>query len=225
MTASITRPARAALLSLCTLLPFADAPAQGVLGGRVYFGATEQPLACIGVALVSASDSLISRTRTRADGTFDLLGPASPGLYRLSFVGMGLEVIDTDTLRLDATTEFDLPFRLALTRSRGTLTSARRDQLGIELEPSPLRGGASLRYPPELLADSIEGRVIVGYAIDTVGRVDPRTTVVLESSHPAFTASVRTTLGALRYQPAQYSGAPQCIFSTQEFVFSLQGRR
>ncbi|MBK7908695.1 MAG: energy transducer TonB [Gemmatimonadetes bacterium] len=153
------------------------------------------------------------------------MGPPRPASNDSRSSGWGSGSSTPTRCALDATTEFDLPFRLALPRSRGTLTSARRDQLGIELEPRTIRGGASLRYPPELLADSIEGRVTVGYAIDTVGRVDPRTTVVLESSHPAFTASVRTTLGALRYQPAQYSGAPQCIFSTQEFVFALQRRR
>ncbi|MBK7908696.1 MAG: hypothetical protein IPJ78_19405 [Gemmatimonadetes bacterium] len=86
----MTRSRSLLALSLCTLLPFADAPAHGVLGGRVYFGATEQPLACIGVALAGASDSLffffffffffLSRAPARADGTFEPDGAAAPGL-------------------------------------------------------------------------------------------------------------------------------------------------
>ncbi len=215
---------RATLIGLGFLMVCPNAHAQGVLGGRALLATTEQPLACLGVALVSESGTLIARTRTRTDGTFDLQAPTTAGLYRLYFVGMGLELIDTDTLRLDAATDFELPFRLALTRSRGTLTAAGLNQLGIDLEPRALRTVGTLRYPEQLVADSLEGRVVVGYAVDTLGRVDPRTTVVLQSSHPAFTASVRNALNALRYQPAQYSGAAQCIFATQEFVFTLRRR-
>lgn len=211
------------LLVLSLAVPAADA--QGVLGGRVMQAGTDEPLACLGVALVSESERLIGQTRTRRDGTFDLAAPEQPGLYRIYFVGLGLELVDTDTLRLGPTTDFEIPFRIALTRSRGTMTAASLTHAGIDLEPRPTAGRPALRYPAELRENMTEGRVIMGFAIDTAGRVDPRTALVLESAHPLFTASVRSALASLRFSPAQYSGAPQCIFVTQEFQFALQGRR
>lgn len=59
------------------------------------------------------------------------------------------------------------------------------------------------RYPDGLRAWRSEGVARLRFIVDTLGRVEQKSVEVLESSHPAFTASVRATLPRMRFRPAR----------------------
>lgn len=61
---------------------------------------------------------------------------------------------------------------------------------------------AAPAYPEELRAQSVPGRVLVEFVVDTSGLADVSSFVVHESSHPAFLRSVRTALPGMRFAPA-----------------------
>src|SRR5262249_39756672 len=63
-------------------------------------------------------------------------------------------------------------------------------------------------YPEELRDDRPDGLVVVRFVIDTLGHVEVPSLHVIASTHPLFAASVRATLGQLRYVPASQSGRP-----------------
>jgi protein TonB len=62
------------------------------------------------------------------------------------------------------------------------------------------------RYPDQLRAAGVSGRVVVRLVVDTLGRVEPGSVVIRESSHDLFTHSVRSVLPSLRFTPAEVGG-------------------
>lgn len=76
--------------------------------------------------------------------------------------------------------------------------------VAVALDPrSPLP-----RYPDGLRAWRSEGIARLRFIVDTLGRVEPRSVEVIESSHPAFAASVRSTLPRMRFRPARIGARP-----------------
>jgi TonB family protein len=64
------------------------------------------------------------------------------------------------------------------------------------------------RYPEALRSWRTEGVARLTFVVDTLGRVEMGTVKVLESSHPAFAASVRATLPRMRFRPARIGERP-----------------
>jgi outer membrane biosynthesis protein TonB len=67
-------------------------------------------------------------------------------------------------------------------------------------EPPVLLAGHAPSYPDALRAAGIAGRVVVQAVIDTLGRAEPRLTVV-ESSHAGFEAARSNTCVARSFVP------------------------
>ena len=76
-------------------------------------------------------------------------------------------------------------------------------------------------YPPELSARGVEGQVEATYVVDGTGRVDTMTIKVLQSDHPRFTESVRSSLGEARFRPAVRAGKTVAQLVQQRFRFKL----
>lgn len=76
-------------------------------------------------------------------------------------------------------------------------------------------------YPPELSARGREGRVEAEYVVDTLGRVDTATILVMQSDDPRFTESVRTALGEARFRAAKRAGKSVRQLVQQRFRFKL----
>jgi hypothetical protein len=57
--------------------------------------------------------------------------------------------------------------------------------------------------------------------VDTTGQVDTATIRVLLSTDPRFTASVRTALGSMRFQPAKRAGKTVRQLVEQKFNFKI----
>jgi TonB family protein len=64
------------------------------------------------------------------------------------------------------------------------------------------------RYPEALRSWRTEGVARLTFVVDTLGRVEMGTVNVIESSHPAFAASVRATLPRMRFRPARIGERP-----------------
>ncbi len=77
------------------------------------------------------------------------------------------------------------------------------------------------RYPEQLRAAGVTGRVIVRLVVDTLGRVEPASVLIRESSHDLFTQSVRAILPALRFVAAEGGGRKVRMLVDLPFEFRL----
>ena len=68
------------------------------------------------------------------------------------------------------------------------------------------RSGPPIEYPPELRRRGVSGHALVRAAIDTLGRADELSLMVLESPDPAFDAPLRRMMLAAQFTPAQRQG-------------------
>ena len=67
-------------------------------------------------------------------------------------------------------------------------------------------GAATPNYPSMLRSAGISGAVLVEFVVDTLGRLEPGSSKVLQSDHDLFAASVRDVLPRLRFIPAEAGG-------------------
>jgi protein TonB len=78
------------------------------------------------------------------------------------------------------------------------------------------------RYPDQLRAAGVTGRVVVRLVVDTMGRVEPATVVIRESSHDLFAHAVRMVLPSLRFAPAAAGGRKVRMLVDLPFEFRLR---
>ena len=78
------------------------------------------------------------------------------------------------------------------------------------------------RYPDQLRAAGVTGRVVVRLVVDTAGRVEPATVVILEATHDLFARAVRAALPSLRFAPAEAGGRKVRMLVDLPFEFRLR---
>lgn len=78
------------------------------------------------------------------------------------------------------------------------------------------------RYPDQLRAAGVTGRVVVRLVVDTIGRVEPASVVIRESSHELFAQAVRAVLPALRFAAAEAGGRKVRMLVDLPFEFQLK---
>lgn len=93
-------------------------------------------------------------------------------------------------------------------------------ELDLEVERDP--GSAGPNYPEPLRASNTEGSVVAEWIVDTTGTADSTSFRIVASSHPLFTASVRSCLTGMRFRPAELNGQRVRQLVRQEFRFQLQ---
>jgi protein TonB len=81
---------------------------------------------------------------------------------------------------------------------------------------------ATPRYPEPLRQAGLDGRVLVRFVVDTVGRIDMNSVQVLESTHDLFTRSVRDVLGGFRFRPAEVRGNRVRAMAEMPFEFRIR---
>ena len=88
----------------------------------------------------------------------------------------------------------------------------------VELDPN----SAGPPYPPDMLEAGREGEVYARYIVDTLGRADLASFLVLATNDPAFTRAVLETLPRMKFRPALSQGirVPQVV--QQRFQFKIQ---
>ena len=78
-----------------------------------------------------------------------------------------------------------------------------------EEPPVAVNPVSPVRYPPALLAQGIEGRVLLRLYVDAAGTVVPDSTRVAESSgYPALDSAALEGSPELRFSPALHQGHP-----------------
>ena len=76
-----------------------------------------------------------------------------------------------------------------------------------EEPPVAINPVSPVRYPPALLAQGIEGRVLLRLYVDSAGNVVPDSTRIAESSgYPALDSAALVAAPELRFAPALHQG-------------------
>jgi TonB family protein len=96
------------------------------------------------------------------------------------------------------------------------------DRQAVLDERQPLELG----FPPPLYATGTSGLVIAEFVVDTLGRVEPETIGIVSSTHPLFTAAVRSALDRATYIPAVKHGQSvrQIVQQPFDFVVNRQAK-
>lgn len=111
-------------------------------------------------------------------------------------------------------TACDRPVKKSETPS-GTSSSAAGDRV-----PVPINPVSPIEYPPALLADRIEGRVLLRLYADSAGNLLPDSSRVAESSgHPALDSAALAGARDLRFSPALHGGRPIGLSFIQPVLF------
>jgi len=77
----------------------------------------------------------------------------------------------------------------------------------VEERPERLDGTcAGLRYPAVLQTAGIEGRVLIEFVIDTLGRAERGSLRVISSAHQLFDQPAREVVQSCRYRPGRIQG-------------------
>lgn len=84
--------------------------------------------------------------------------------------------------------------------------------------------GTSPRYPSLLQSAGVEGDVRAQFVVDTLGRVEPGSVRILDSTHTSFAQAVRDALGRARFVPAEAGGRKVRQLVEQPFSFKLTTR-
>jgi periplasmic protein TonB len=78
------------------------------------------------------------------------------------------------------------------------------------------------RYPESLRQAGIDGRVLVRFIVDTLGKIDLSSVQIVESTHDLFTRSVRDVLGNFRFRPAEAKGHRVRAMAEMPFEFQMR---
>ena len=81
---------------------------------------------------------------------------------------------------------------------------------------------AAPAYPDSLRRVGLEGQVTAQFVVDTTGRVEVASFVLLESTHGRFTESVRQALPGMLFRPAEVNGRKIKQLVQLPFVFKIQ---
>ncbi len=103
-----------------------------------------------------------------------------------------------------------------------------RDQpipAGVADEPPEVISSPKLRFPETLRAAGIQGFVVVGFVVDTMGRAEPQSINIVVSTSAAFEASAKEVVRKSRYRPARMRGRPVRSLATMRVDFSLLSNR
>jgi hypothetical protein len=184
------------------------------LGGRVVDAATKQPIAKVRVSV--RVDTGRVRGETLRDGTFLLPLPGA-GRYVVEFTLDAGPAYRSDSITVAADAFVQQEFPLA----------RRPDPAYWEFqvdEPVRLRPGTTMPpYPRALLANAVDGEVLVQFIVDSTGRVRPGSGKVLQYTDTAFVRAVGAYLQTVTYLPARRNGRPVAQIVQQPFRFRVTG--
>lgn len=99
--------------------------------------------------------------------------------------------------------------------------------LVVEVEEAAERDptSAAPAYPPHLLAQGVEGYATMRFVVDTLGRVEPMSVRVLDSTHSGFVSAVKDAMPGMRFRPARRGDRAVRQLAEQQFVFRVLPRQ
>ncbi len=194
--------------------------------------ATLAGLASIGVGLTTVPTVLPAPA---VDAIARFIAPPkqsapAPVIERLSYVGLGLPVIA-------GAGEFKVP------EPDGTVPVAAKaaSEVAVYEPPTPevqserplteieVDSAAALDptavgpdYPMRMLEKNIEGVVLAQFVVDSLGRADTTTFILLGDAEPDFVLAVKTALPRMKYRPATLAGRSVSQLVQQPFGFRIR---
>ena len=114
-----------------------------------------------------------------------------------------------DLLRTTITTDQPFVFRVGVPTQAGTPGTDTENpdapllDTQVEVQVAFDARSPMPRYPSFLRDAGVEGFTRVRFVVDTLGRVEPATVQVLESTHPAFAVAVQAVLPQMRFTAAR----------------------
>lgn len=91
----------------------------------------------------------------------------------------------------------------------------------VEKVAATLPGSPAPHYPEILKSSGVEGEARVQFIVDTLGRAEPASFRVLDTTHEAFGAAVQAALPRMRFIPAEIGGRKVRMLVQQRFAFAL----
>ncbi|MBC8089978.1 MAG: TonB family protein [Phycisphaerae bacterium] len=91
----------------------------------------------------------------------------------------------------------------------------------VERKAVSAPGSPGPKYPADLRAAGVEGRVDAQFVVDTNGRAMVSSLKVLRSSHPSFTAAIEEALPSMRFLSAEINGRKVKQLIQMPMVFDL----
>jgi protein TonB len=80
------------------------------------------------------------------------------------------------------------------------------DERLVDRAPRLIGQTVEPRYPASLREAGVQGRVVVQFVVDTLGRAELSELQVVESAHPLFVESVRAALARYRFSAGEAAG-------------------
>jgi protein TonB len=102
----------------------------------------------------------------------------------------------------------------------GEERSGSNEWRGSELQ-TRIIASAKPRYPESLRQAAVDGRVLVRFVVDTMGRIDMSSVSIVASTHDLFTHAVREALPGFRFKPAEVGGQHVRALAEMPFEFQL----
>lgn len=207
--------------SLFTLL-IATAPAlgaQGLISGRALLPNSTRPLACADAALRRADGTVVARTFTREDGTFEFTAPAA-GRYVVAFSSLGMVEAVAPLDSLHPSSDVDRTFAVPLDPVDSLVERYDAPRNGRRYAQLT-RNSAMPRYPISERDNGREGGVVTAIVVTAEGLVDTTLTSFLYASGEPFGAAVREALAQMRFEPAQIDGQARCSLLVTPYIFEL----
>lgn len=92
-------------------------------------------------------------------------------------------------------------------------------EIHVEKPVAPRPGGCHPVFPDKQRRQGMEGQVVARFIVDTVGRVEKKSLVIVSSTHPVFARAVRKSLDCMRFVPAERAGVKVRQIVEQPFDF------
>ena len=109
-------------------------------------------------------------------------------------------------------------------RAQGTPAEQPVDEDQVEEKPVALPGTCRPpAYPMQMRVARIEGRVLLQFVVDTLGRVEPASIQAIQSTHSLFETAARRVVTTCRYRPARTGNHPVRVRVQVPYDFRMNG--
>ena len=111
---------------------------------------------------------------------------------------------------------------IGLAQARAPADTVVLSENAVEVRPAVVPGSCLAPTYPILMRDAkIEGRVLLQFVVDTLGRIEPGSIVTIQSTHSLFEAAARRSITTCRYRPGRFSNHPVRVKVQFPFTFRL----
>ena len=115
-------------------------------------------------------------------------------------------VLQPDEVRIGSGIRSPSPFGGGESSSFGGATGTAVDERLVDRAPRLIGRAIEPRYPAALRNAGVQGRIVVQFIVDTLGRAELGTLQVLDGGHPLFVESIRAALASYHFSAGEAGG-------------------